>query len=55
MPATDVRRLDDEAVARNLEALRHYRTPIPALSGGALRIVEHPAVRGFGVAWWLRA
>ena len=53
MPATDVRRLDDEAVARKLEALE-YRTPSPALSGGALRIVEHPAVRGFEVAWWLR-
>ena len=54
MPATDVRRLDDEAVARKLEPLREDRTRFPALSGGALRIVEHPAVRGFEVAWWLR-
>ncbi|MFL5855367.1 MAG: hypothetical protein ACJ77L_01275 [Solirubrobacteraceae bacterium] len=54
MPATDVRRLDDEAVARKLEALCEDRTRFRALSGGALRIVEHPAVRGFEVAWWLR-
>jgi hypothetical protein len=54
MPATDVRRLDDEAVARKLEALREYRTQFPALRGGPLRIVQYPAVRGFEVAWWLR-
>jgi hypothetical protein len=54
MPATDVHRLDDEAVAGKLEALREYRTQFPAFSGGPLRIVERPAVRGFEVAWWLR-
>jgi hypothetical protein len=54
MPATDVRRLDDEAVARKLGALRENRAQFPAFSGGSLRIVEHPAVRGFEVAWWLR-
>ena len=54
MPATDVHRLDDEAVARKLEALRAYRTQFAACSGGRLRIVEHPAVRGFEVAWWPR-
>ena len=54
MPPTDVRRLDDEAVARKLEALREYRTPFPALRGGALGIVEHRAVPGFEVTWWLR-
>ena len=37
-----------------LSALREYRTQFPAFGGGPLRIVEHPAVRGFEVAWWLR-
>ena len=53
-PEPDVRRLDDDSAARKLEALREYRTQFPALNGGSLGIVEHPAVRGFEVAWWLR-
>lgn len=53
-PEPEVRALDDDAVARKLAALREYRTQWGAFSGGPLRIVEHPAVRGYEVAWWLR-
>jgi LmbE family N-acetylglucosaminyl deacetylase len=54
-PEPDVRRLDDEAVERKLAALREYRSQWGAFNGGPLGIVEHPAVRGYEVAWWLRS
>jgi hypothetical protein len=53
-PEPDVRTLDADAVERKLAALREYRTQWGAFNGGPLGIVEHPAVRGYEVAWWLR-
>jgi LmbE family N-acetylglucosaminyl deacetylase len=53
-PEPRVHRLGDDAVERKLTALREYRSQWPAINGGPLGILEHPAVRSWEVAWLLR-
>jgi LmbE family N-acetylglucosaminyl deacetylase len=54
-PEPQVRTLDGATAERKLAALREYRSQWPALNGGPLGILEHPAVRGWEVSWQLRA
>jgi len=46
-----VRRLDTETAAAKLEAMRAYRTQLPSLDGGPIRLLSNPAIHGFEVTW----
>jgi LmbE family N-acetylglucosaminyl deacetylase len=48
-----VERLDDDAAAAKLAAMRSYRTQFPALNGGAKQMLADPAVHRFEVRWEL--
>jgi LmbE family N-acetylglucosaminyl deacetylase len=46
-----VARLDDERAAAKLEALRCYRTQLPALGYGARGLIEDPEIHRYEVFW----
>ncbi len=48
-----VERLDDDAAAAKLAAMRTYRTQFPALDGGTKQMLADPAVHRFEVRWEL--
>ena len=51
--AARVVRLDDAAAAAKLEAMRCYRTQLPALSAGARGLLEDPEIHRWEVSWQL--
>jgi len=50
-----VRRLDDAQTAAKLAAMTRYRTQFPALNQGPIRLLEHPRVLPWEVAWSVAA
>jgi hypothetical protein len=53
--AARVTRLDDAAAAAKLEAMRCYRSQLPALSAGARGLLEDPEIHRYEVSWELPA
>ncbi len=51
--AARVVRLDDAAAAAKLEAIRCYRSQLPALSAGARGLLEDPEIHRYEVLWEL--
>jgi LmbE family N-acetylglucosaminyl deacetylase len=51
--AAGVVRLDGAAAAAKLEAMRCYRTQLPALSAGARGLLEDPEIYRYEVSWEL--
>lgn len=51
--AARVVRLDDAAAAAKLEAIRCYRSQLPALSAGARGLLEDPEIHRYEVSWEL--
>src|SRR5829696_8745084 len=50
-----VRRLDDAQMAAKLAAMTRYGTQFPALNQGPIRLLEHPLVLPWEVAWSVEA
>jgi LmbE family N-acetylglucosaminyl deacetylase len=53
--ASRVQRLDDEQMAAKLAAMKRYRTQFPLLNQGPVRLLEHPLVLPWEVAWSVEA
>lgn len=50
-----VDRLDDVQMSAKLAAMKRYRTQFPLLNHGPIRLLEHPLVLSFEVAWTVEA